>query len=341
VTGPWQGRSPTGADRHPLAAAEASTTAEAEPEAGTRPRRVEESGGEIPSREPPLPTAFDEESGPNRPSTRLEGTSSPGGEFSLEEHSSRENSALARRRAPGGDWLEGTSLGARGADSARAAERKEDEGLEIAAMAAAAVPATAQPPPDLSRSSALPAEAAMKPPVATSPPIGAQQPASRREAPSTESAPPAEARVNYDGGGWAAVAGAARGAPGVGSGDGRGGRSITLEGMLRIAHELGQAAARACPPWRSRTKAGTCITSHDLRSVFMNRVEPDSKVNMEAVFPGGATFHPNERYPELYLEEDPDAIITYRWDMCLVSELPRFLEQVEEELWLQLGRKTR
>ncbi len=298
MTGPRQGRSPTDSDRHPLAAAE--TRVEAEPEAGTRPRRVEESGGEF--REPPLPTSLDEESGPNRPVPRLEET----------------------------------SLGARGAESALGAERKEDEGLAIAA-ADAAVSAAAQPPPASTLSwSALPASAAMEPPVA-SPSIAAEQPTSRREeaVTSADGAPPAEARVNDSGGG------AARSGAGVRDGAGGEGRSITLKGMMRIALELGQAAARACPPWRSRTKAGTCITSHDLRSVFMNQVEPDSEANTEVVFPGGATFHPSDRYPELYLEEDPDAIITYRWDMCLVSELPRFLEPIEEELGQQHGREPR
>jgi hypothetical protein len=222
--------------------------------------------------------------------------------------------------------LEETGLGERGFDNAVVTGRKEDKELAIS-------PATAQPP----LTSKL---AAMEPEVMISTSITAEQPTSSHEDPSADDCDTPPEEVN-DGGGRTAGTGSARGAPGVRDGAGRSGRSITREGMMRIALELGQAAAQTSVPWQSRTKNGTCITSHDLRSVFMNRVEPDSETNKEVVFSSGAPFHPIDRFQQLYLEEDPDAIITYRWDMCLISELPRFLEPIEEELGQELGREPR
>jgi hypothetical protein len=125
------------------------------------------------------------------------------------------------------------------------------------------------------------------------------------------------------------------------NGGGQRGRSISRAGIMRIAHELGQLASQSSEAWRNRTRNGSRITSHDLRSVFMNLVQPDSKTNKEEVFPGAAPFHPSEKYPEVYLEEDPDAIITYTWNLCIITELPRFLQPIEEELEEVLGREPR
>ncbi len=42
-----------------------------------------------------------------------------------------------------------------------------------------------------------------------------------------------------------------------------------IEGLVR---QLAREAADASEPWRRRTKGGTRVTSHDLRSVFMNQM---------------------------------------------------------------------
>ena len=119
------------------------------------------------------------------------------------------------------------------------------------------------------------------------------------------------------------------------------GRSISREGMARIVYELALEASQASVAWSRKTDGGKRVTSHDLRAVFMNRVDPDSKVSKLEVVPGAAPFHPYDRHPQLYSCEAPDAVIIYTWKSCLVTELPRFLDRIERELEGVLGRKPR
>ncbi len=55
--------------------------------------------------------------------------------------------------------------------------------------------------------------------------------------------------------------------------------------------------------------------------------------------PAGAVYC--GRYPKYYSTEEQDVVITYTWAMCLLTQLPRFLELIEEELEPVLGRKPR
>ena len=117
-------------------------------------------------------------------------------------------------------------------------------------------------------------------------------------------------------------------------------RSIARGGLDRMLRELARTAAGASEAWRRRTDGGARMSSHDLRAVFQNRAgDAAADGGGWEVFLGGAPFHPQARYPELYSEEEPDVAITYTWAMCLLTELPRFLDHIERELGL--GREVR
>jgi hypothetical protein len=79
----------------------------------------------------------------------------------------------------------------------------------------------------------------------------------------------------------------------------RSGRSIDRAGIDAIVRDVAQRAARSSEAWRTKTKGGTTVTSHSLRSAFMNRVDPDNNKSAEnpEIFPGEAPFHPYDRYP--------------------------------------------
>jgi hypothetical protein len=76
----------------------------------------------------------------------------------------------------------------------------------------------------------------------------------------------------------------------------RSGRSIDRAGIYRIVRDVAQKAAKSSEAWRTKTKGGETVTSHSLRSAFMNRVDPDDETSAK-IFPGEAPFHPNDRYP--------------------------------------------
>ena len=77
----------------------------------------------------------------------------------------------------------------------------------------------------------------------------------------------------------------------------RNGRSIDRAGIDRIVRDVAQRAARSSEAWRTKTKGGPTVTSHSLRSAFMNRVDPDNKKTSAKIFPSEAPFHPNDRCP--------------------------------------------
>ena len=79
------------------------------------------------------------------------------------------------------------------------------------------------------------------------------------------------------------------------SAGGRRGRSFFREGGERLVREIAQEAAASSEAWRKATDGGKRVTSHNLRSAFMNRVDPNSPSATEEVFPGQAPFHPNDR----------------------------------------------
>jgi hypothetical protein len=76
----------------------------------------------------------------------------------------------------------------------------------------------------------------------------------------------------------------------------RRGRSIDRAGIDRIVRDVAQRAAHSSEAWREKANGGTTVTSHSLRSAFMNRVDPDDTTSAE-IFPGEAPSHPNDRYP--------------------------------------------
>ena len=148
----------------------------------------------------------------------------------------------------------------------------------------------------------------------------------------------------------------------------RGNRSISRIGLELIPLELSREAARSSESWRQKTGGGTRVTSHDLHSVFVNRVEPVGETSAEEeprcgfccgfscglarsrrksisttteVFSEKAPFHPHDRWPEHYSKEEPDVVITCASLVCLVTELPRFLDLIDEEVERELGRKPR
>jgi hypothetical protein len=88
------------------------------------------------------------------------------------------------------------------------------------------------------------------------------------------------------------------------SAGGRRGRSVSREGVERLVREIAQEAAASSAAWRKATKGGKRVTSHNLRSAFMNRIDPAPSGGSccgfwpsatEEVFPGQAPYHPNDR----------------------------------------------
>jgi hypothetical protein len=128
--------------------------------------------------------------------------------------------------------------------------------------------------------------------------------------------------------------------PAKGGANGRVLRSIGRAGIEHIVRELGQEAGRSSEVWQRKTFGGRRVASHDLRSVFMNQIEREDKTTAK-VFPDKEPFHPQGRFPEHFSDEEFDVIITYTWLMCLATELPQFLDQIEAELEPVLGRKPR
>ena len=43
-------------------------------------------------------------------------------------------------------------------------------------------------------------------------------------------------------------------------------------------------------------------------------------------------FHPFDKYSDMYSTEDPLVVISYRWDMCLLTELPYFILRFEQKI---------
>ena len=79
----------------------------------------------------------------------------------------------------------------------------------------------------------------------------------------------------------------------------RSGRSLDRAGIDCIVRDVAQRAARSSEAWRKKNNGGMTVTSHSLRSAFMNRVDPDDEPSAEnpEIFPGEAPFHPFDRYP--------------------------------------------
>ena len=77
----------------------------------------------------------------------------------------------------------------------------------------------------------------------------------------------------------------------------RRGLSIGRAELERLVRNIAEEAAQSSEAWRRKTDGGKRVTSHDLRSVFMNRIDPNDAASAP-VRPGGAPFHPNDRCDE-------------------------------------------
>ena len=62
----------------------------------------------------------------------------------------------------------------------------------------------------------------------------------------------------------------------------------------------------------SRIQANKKFSSHSLRNLFTEMA-----------------FHPQDKFPQLYANKPPDVAITYPWDMCLLNEMPSFIDEFE------------
>ena len=75
---------------------------------------------------------------------------------------------------------------------------------------------------------------------------------------------------------------------------GRRGRSIGCAELLIFLRLISEEAARSSEAWRKATNGGKRVTSHNLKSVFMNRMDYGDPTS-EKIFQDGAPFHPNDR----------------------------------------------
>ena len=64
--------------------------------------------------------------------------------------------------------------------------------------------------------------------------------------------------------------------------------------LLLLVRQLAQEAALSSEAWSNKTDGGERVSSHDLRSIFMNLVDPEDKTSTR-IFPDKAPFHPNTR----------------------------------------------
>ena len=74
---------------------------------------------------------------------------------------------------------------------------------------------------------------------------------------------------------------------------GRRGRSIYSAELERLVRQIAQKVASSSEAWRKATNGGTRVTSHNLRSVFKNLINPDDTTS-EKIFPDKEPFHPND-----------------------------------------------
>ena len=74
---------------------------------------------------------------------------------------------------------------------------------------------------------------------------------------------------------------------------GRRGRSIYSAELERLVRQIAQKVASSSEAWRKATNGGTRVTSHNLRSVFKNLIDPDD-TSSEKIFPDKEPFHPND-----------------------------------------------
>ena len=103
----------------------------------------------------------------------------------------------------------------------------------------------------------------------------------------------------------------------------RRGRSLTRQNLSRLIDLLRKRAFRA--GILGNNDSSNRFTAHDLRALFIGKG-------------GNVKFHPIDEYPTFYSEQAPNIVVTYRWDMCLLSELPLFMDELEK--WCDCTKDT-
>ena len=79
------------------------------------------------------------------------------------------------------------------------------------------------------------------------------------------------------------------------------------------------------------------FTSTYLRNLFQGKrlklqnekLDWESSANKDD---SDSRFHPFDKYSDMYSTEDPLVVISYRWDMCLLTELPYFILRFEQKI---------
>ena len=99
----------------------------------------------------------------------------------------------------------------------------------------------------------------------------------------------------------------------------RRGRSITRQNLVKLLDLMKTRALQ------TGIFKGKRISAHDLRALFTGK-------------DGNVKFHPIDEYPSLYSDQAPNVVITYRWDMCLYSEMPLFFDELEK--WCPCTKDT-
>ena len=109
-------------------------------------------------------------------------------------------------------------------------------------------------------------------------------------------------------------------------------RSNTRKGLEALLHDLAKEAKKT-KHGRRLTDNGNTMTSHILRAIFRNK-EEGKEVDL---VPGNVPFHPKDWFPCHYSPLQPMVVITYTWSMCLLTELPSFLDVIEREVRRETG----
>jgi hypothetical protein len=128
---------------------------------------------------------------------------------------------------------------------------------------------------------------------------------------------------------WLTLAGGMQGDQ-AGSGQPLVRRSVSRDGIEAMLRELAPTA-ESPKAARPTTSDGARLPSHALRLILQRSAQ-------EAA-PG--PFRPPRELAQHYLEAEPDVALTHAWDVCLLTELPRFLDAIERELLPELGRAPR
>jgi hypothetical protein len=96
------------------------------------------------------------------------------------------------------------------------------------------------------------------------------------------------------------------------------GRSLTREGLQKLLLALAELSQLDGRKYKK-------MTAGNLRALFLSEEN---------------NFHPADKFPEYYSTKYADVFVSHPWDMCLIEELPYFLEEFEQWISpLEIGDK--